>query len=97
MESVADISDQGTLLRNEVELSINIAVDTLTSLTANGDDGCICTLHLLVDGDGSNGNLRILLLTHHLRLEPLGRMTFCLELHAGIGDIFTIDICEGLR
>ena len=52
MESVADIGDEGTFLRNEIELGINVAVDTLTSLTANGDDGSIGRFHLLVDGDG---------------------------------------------
>ena len=94
MEGIADVHNQRTLLRNEVELSIDVSVDAFASLTANGDDGCISSFHLLVDGDGGDGNLGIFLLAHHLHLEPLGRVTLGLEFYFGIFDIFAIDIGE---
>ena len=52
MEDIADIGDQCTLLGDEVELGINIAVNTLTSLTADGDNGGVGGLYLIIDGDG---------------------------------------------
>ena len=97
MEGVADIHNQVALFGDEVELGGDVAVDTLTSLTTNGDDRRIGTLNLLVDGDRSNGNLGIFLLAHHLGLEPFCRMTLCLEFYSCIGDVFVVDVCEGLR
>ena len=79
MESVADIGDEGTFLRNEIELGINVAVDTLTSLTPDGDDGGIGVCHLLSDGDGRETDFWIFLLAHCFCLEPLGRMALGLE------------------
>ena len=52
MEGVAHVGDEGTLLGDEVELGVDVAIDTFTCLATDGDDGCIGSLHLVVDGDG---------------------------------------------
>ena len=97
MEGVTYVYNQMTLLGNQVELCLDIAVDTLTSLTTDGDDGCISTLNLLIDSDRCDRYLRIFLLSHHLCLEPLGRMALCLELNSGKRYVFTIDVGESSR
>ena len=97
VEGIADVDNQVVLVRDEVELGLDVAVDALTSLAADGDDGGIGSSYFLVDGDGREGYLGILLLAHHLGLEPFGRMALGLELHAGIGDILTVDVGEGRR
>ena len=48
MEGIADIGDEGTLLGDEVEFGVNVAVDTLASLTTNSDDGGIGRLTSLL-------------------------------------------------
>ena len=95
MEGIADVGDKCTLLRDEVELGFDVAVDTLTGLTTDGDDSGIGPAHLFVDGNGRETDLRVFLLAHHLGLVPLGGMTLSLELHAGIGDVFAVDIGQG--
>ena len=60
MERIADVLDESLFLRNEVELSSDIAVDTLTSLTTNGDNSSVGTSNLLVDSDRRNTDFRIL-------------------------------------
>ena len=94
VESVADIHDQRTLLGDEVELGVQVAVDALASLTAYGDDSGIGSFFLVVDAEGVDGYLRIFLLSELLILIPLGRMTLGLELHLSIFDILAIDIGE---
>ena len=92
MEGIANIHNQCFLLRHEVELCLDISVDTLTSLTSNGDDGSIGLLYLFINSNRRDANLRIFLLSKVFHLEPFARMTLSLELHFGIFDIFTIDI-----
>ena len=76
MEGIANVNDEVALLRNEVKLGIDVAIDTLTSLTANGDDSSIGGSYFFINGDGLESDFRILLLTHHLGLEPLCRMWY---------------------
>ena len=97
VEGVANVHDQGALLRNEVELSVDIAVDTLASLTSNGDDGGVCCIYLVINGDGRDGNLRILLLAEVLHLIPLGGMALGLEFRLGKIDVLTIDVGKNGR
>ena len=80
------------LLGDEVELGIDVAVNTLTSLSANGDDGSIGILRLVVDEDGADGNLGLFLLSEHLHLVPLCRMALGLELHLRIINILAVDV-----
>ena len=94
MEGIADVLDERELLGDEVELGGDVAIDAFTSLTADGDDGGVGACHFLLDGDGGETNLWILLLPHHLSLEPFGGMALGLELHAGIGDILSVDVGE---
>ena len=96
MEGIADVDNQSAFLRDEIKLGLDIAVDTLARLTADSDDSGIGGVHFLVDGNRRDANLRIFLLTHHLCLEPLCRMTLGLEFHTGIVDVLTIDIGKGL-
>ena len=97
MEGIADIGDESTLLGDEVELGVDVAVDTLTGLTTDGDDGGIGSAHLIVDGDGRDTDFRIFLLAEILSLIPLGWMALGLELHFGKLDVFAVDIREDGR
>ena len=94
MEGVADVLDQRLLFGDEVELCLDVAVDALTGLAADGDDGSVGGADFLFYGNRRDADLRILLLTHHLSLEPLGGMTLGLEFYAGIGDVFAVDVGE---
>ena len=92
MEGVAGVDDEVMLVGREVEFGVDVAVNALTGLTSNGDDSCIGGFCLVVDADGVNANLGVLLLAHHLRLEPLGRMTLSLELRSGKLHVLTVDV-----
>ena len=96
MEGLTDINNKLTLFRNDVELRFQIAVNTLTRLTANGDDSSIGTPYLFVNGDSVDANLRIFLRSHCLCLEPFRGMALYLELHFCIIDILTVDVSQHL-
>ena len=96
MESVAHICNQGTLLSVQVKLGVDVAIYTLTSLTTDGDDSCIGTIHLFIHTDRIQTDLRIFLLSEVLVLVPLGRMTLSLEFYSCKLDILAIDVSESL-
>ena len=64
MEGLADVDDELTFLWDEVELCLDVAINTLTSLTSDGDNGGIGSPYFLLHGDGRETDFGIFLLTH---------------------------------
>ena len=50
MEGLTDVDDELALLWYEVELGLDVAVNTFTGLSAYGDDGGIGSLYFFLNG-----------------------------------------------
>ena len=89
MESIRYTENHILLYLTEVELTIDLAIHSLTCLTADGDDGSVC-LWLLASYTAFS-NLDFIELRLSLIQEPHHRILVCLQLSLGILHIILID------
>ena len=92
MEGIRNTENHILFRLTEVELTIDLTVHTLTSLTSDGDDGGI-SLRLLI-GHTALSYIDFIEFWLSLIQEPHHRILVCLELCLGIFHIVLIDFCE---
>ena len=89
MESIRYTENHILLYLTEIELTIDLAIHSLTRLTADGDDGSICLW--LLTSYTTLSNLDFIELWLSLIQEPHHRILVCLQLSLGILYIILID------